>query len=350
VKVEYARQSPNAAPVQEPLVRMPVLITAGTRARVEDLRAPVQPLALVWTLETLFNQEGSFSAACQLVNNGSKNVKGTWQAALGGQQLEGRFDMKPNSVLPLDLHFKLSAEGPAAQVLPLVLTVKGDGNVNLAAQRQVELIRNLGLTEPIGLRALDGSAKTGAAGDAVTLKTTATEKELILTCTLANAEVLNNAPADGSPAWQLEVNLDARSYGKRLERGSTATLQAAGSAADEAGVVYEVAPWAFGNDYAAVFDPKEFKAALATTPDGKRQIRFTIPRTYLYLHEWALKNGNSQLGLNVRLTFRHAPIGGPAGLTTYGLTVNTKPVEDVESLAVLELAAEPTKRMTVTVY
>jgi hypothetical protein len=254
--------------------------------------------------------------------------------------------MKPDTVLPLDLHFTIPTEGAAAQVLPLMLTVKTDAGANLSAQRQVEVIRNIGLKQPTFLRGLDGAK---AAPDDVSLTMSATKTELTLTC-VAKAEMFSDAPADGSPAWQLEVNLDARSYGKRLERGSTATLQATGSAADGAGLVHEVAPWCFGNEYAAVFDSKEFKTVLTTAPDGKRQITFTVPRTYLYLHEWALNNGNSQVGINVRLTFNHAPIGAPRSLTTYALTVNANPVEDVESLAVLELAAEPTKRATISVY
>lgn len=347
VKVAYGRVGAEAVPVQEAMVRMPMLITAGAQARVQDLRAAVQPLAVVWSLETLFNQEGSFSVGCKVVNSSTRSVKGTWQAEFAGKKLAGQFDLKPAAGLPLDLHFDLPQGGPAGQVLPLSLTVNADGGVHLAARRQVEIVRNLGLTQPIPLRALDGS-ETGR--DEVTLKVSAAEKQLTLACTLAKADILNDAPADGRPAWQLEVNLDARSYGKRLERGSTATLLATGSSAEGAGMVHDIAPWCFGNDYGKVFDPKEFKAALSTTADGSRQITFTIPRSYLYLHEWALNNGNSQMGLNVRLTFHHTPLGAPPGLTTYGVTVNANPTEDVESVAVLELTPKPTQRATVSVY
>jgi hypothetical protein len=60
----------------------------------------------------------------------------------------------------------------------------------------------------------------------------------------------------------------------------------------------------------------------------------------LYLHEWALGNGNSELGINARLS---------GGSRSYFLTRTNRHGDDAESLSVLELTDKPTRRWTVRV-
>lgn len=76
--------------------------------------------------------------------------------------------------------------------------------------------------------------------------------------------------------------------------------------------------------------------------EGRHQIQLSIPRSYLYLHEWALDNGNSQFGLNVRLTLNTAE-----GYRTWSLVPTAKSANDAGAMAVLELSAQPTQRATV---
>lgn len=335
ITMQYALQSQGSLPLQEPLVRLPLLVTAGEQARVETLRAAVQPMAVVWSLETLFNQETTFSTGCQLVNNSQSGLKGTWEAEFGGKKLTGSYELNPGGTSPLDLRFDLPADSPPVQTLPLNLTVKGDGPA-LTTTRQVTITRNLGLSQVVPLTALTQDNPPGG----IILRATADKNTLTLTCELTTADLL----LDATPAWQLEINLDARSYGKRLENGATAALRSTGTAADGPGHVHDIPAWAFGTGYAANYAPKEFKASLTTTATNTRLISLTVPRTYLYLHEWALENGNSQLGLNLRLTLNTA-----VGYRTWALTPTTKPTDAVESLAVLELSVKPTQRFTVNV-
>ena len=98
--------------------------------------------------------------------------------------------------------------------------------------------------------------------------------------------------------------------------------------------------WAYGTGYAADFDEKEIKATLSSTPDGLRRLTISLPRSYLYDHEWALNNGNSQLGVNFTLR--------AAGRTLF-LTSSERHPDDAESLTVLELTDKPTLRATVKV-
>lgn len=336
--VSYSALGEEALPLQEAMLRLPVLVSTGSTARVEMARALVEPVGVVWGLETLFNQDAGFLVGCQLVNPGKATLTGSWQAEFSGQQLSGNVDLASEGTLPLNLRFELPKDGPAVQSLPLNLTVK-IGEQTLTESRTVSLTRNVGLGQPVALKAA-GAAKSPAQ---VTVTPKATAKVLLLTFDLPEGDPLHD-PADGSgPAWQVELNLDARSYGKRLEQGSTAALLVTGKAADGAGKVHAISPWAFGNGYAANFNPKEIQAALSSSGD-KRQIALTLPRTYLYLHEWALDNGNSQLGLNVRVTLQ-----GAEGYVAYRLPVTGKPVSDVEALTVLELTTKPTARMTVDV-
>ncbi len=335
---QYARQTVDAGPVQESEVRLPVLIIAGKQVRVETLRAPVQPVTIVWALETLFNQESRFTAVCQIVNHSRSDTRGIWEAELLGRTLRGKFDLKPGATQPLDLSFDLNADAPPTQTAALKLTVKGDG-LQLSSTRQTTLTRNLGLNAAVPL-----TGDKGAKGD-VTLRAQADAKRLTLTCELRGPGLLLDVNTPGTAAWQIEANMDARSYGKRLEPGSTSAVRATGGAVPGKGVVHELTAWAFGTGYAAGFSPQQFDAELSSAGPDSHQITLILPRTYLYLHEWALGNGNSQLGINVRLTLNTAE-----GYRTWTLSPTTKPAEDVESLSILELTDKPTQRVTVDVH
>ncbi|GAA5144324.1 hypothetical protein GCM10023213_34280 [Prosthecobacter algae] len=335
--VRYVAEN-GVPPLQEAVLRLPLLICSGTYTHVETLRASVEPVGIVWGLETQFNQETGFLASCQVVNPGKTLIKGDWQAEFAGQKLTGTLDLPSEGTQPLNLRFDLPKESPAVNRVPLKLTLNVAGQT-LTATRQVTLTRNLGLDQAIPLTATPGTKSPAP----VTLTAKANAKALTLTFDLPGDGALQDAPDGSGPSWQVEMNLDARSYGKRLEQGSTATVRATGMAVDGAGKVHPVAEWAFGTGYAANFAPKEFQAGLSTGSEG-RQITLTVPRSYLYLHEWALDNGNSQMGLGVRLTLQ-----GTEGYVTYHLPLTAKAVNDVEALVVLELTAKPTARATVDV-
>lgn len=345
LEVEYVSVGGDAFSGQETNLCLPLLVASGGVVRLEDPRAIVQPVAIAWETETFFNHDGPISPVCQLVNTGKELVAGTWQAEFSGKKVEGKFDLKPESPFPLDLKFDLPAEVPLRQVLPITLVVRCKG-IELTTKRHVEIIRNLGLNQPMALASADAADK-GAGGVALTAE--ADGGMLFLIAELNSPDALLDAPQSG-PAWQLVANLDARSYGKRLNRGTTASLLITGSAADGPGAVQPIAPWAFGNDYSASFDAKEIKATLSSTSAGTRKITVAVPRSYLYLHEWALDNGNSQLGINVHLTLHHQGQNSTPAYRTFSLSGNTKPVDDVDSLAVLELTQKPTKRVTANVY
>jgi hypothetical protein len=333
--IQYVRSSGTSLPAEESVARLPVLIISGKRASITTLRAPLQPAAIVWNSDTLFNQEQRFVAGGQIINTSQEDLSGTWQAEFLGAPLNGKFELKPGAAHPLDLGFDLPQNGPAVSRSPLKLSLTTSG-LTLTSTREITLVQNVGLNQPLPLT--PASETTGK----VSLETKAGPSRLTLICDISGDEMLLDAASAGAAAWQLDVNLDARSYGKRLEDGSTSPLRVTGSATPGKGHVHDISPWAFGTGYSAAFAAKEFQATHTSSSGDRHQIQLTIPRTYLYLHEWALDNGNSQLGLNVRLTLNTAQ-----GYRTWSLVPTAKSANDAAAMAVLELSAKPTQRATV---
>lgn len=335
--ISYTAETAPLA-LQEAILRMPLLISTGTLTQVTTLRAAIQPVAIVWGQETLFNQENTFLVGCQVVNAGQSATTGSWTAEFSGQTQKGNFDLQPQGTSPLNLQFNLPKTDTTSTTLPLKITVTL-GDKTLTSTRQVTLTRNLGLDQAAPLQNPTADSQKAP----ITVTPRATAKALTFIFDLPSLNLIQEAPDGSSPAWQIELNLDARSYGKRLEQGSTAALLATGKSVDGPGKIHPVPAWAFGSGYAANFEPKQFSSGLSTSTSG-RQITLTLPRSYLYLHEWALENGNSQLGLNLRLTLRQED-----GYQTYHLPLTVKPAQDIESLAVLELAHKSTQRFTISI-
>ncbi len=324
----YTRATPTR--IDETHARLPLLLHGVGRLENAVARAAWRPLAVVWGLETFFNQEQFVAPACTLTNTSNAAIAGRWQVEYAGQRLQGEYQLAPGASQALDLRLDITKAPPSAD---LVLTLEGD--VRLIQHRRILVTPNMGLGADRPLHAepaeFDGKAN---------LQVQAAESSLSLLVELTDASLLDDTGS--GPAWRLDLNLDARSYGKRLEGGTTATLSATGSAVDGPGRVRDLPPWAFGTGYAAGFDSTAIQAALNTRADGRRQIRLTLPRSYFYLHEWALENGNSQLGLDVRLLLQR-------GTAAFHLSPSRKPAEDADSLVVLELARSATRRFTVSV-
>ncbi|MCX6854654.1 MAG: hypothetical protein NTV80_07085, partial [Verrucomicrobia bacterium] len=338
VTLGYAATGAHGSAMQEPEIRLPLLAISGKEAQVMVLRASIRPLSIVWGLETLFNQEKQFHPTCQILNTSKSNQRGTWEATFMEKKLEGRYDLKAGATLPLDLGFDLTEDMPPVSTSDLKLSLKDEG-FQISQICAVTLTRNLGLKQTVPLSASQQPPGTAS------LRVDADAKTVTLVTTLQGSGMLLETASQDAAAWQLEVCLDARSYGKRLEAGSTAPIVATGSARAGKGHIQPVSPWAFGTGYAASFDSAQFQAVLSSQGSENHEIRLTLPRSYLYLHEWALDNGNSQLGLSVNLTVNTAN-----GYRTWTLNPTTKPLGDVGSLAVLELTEKPTPRVTVDVH
>ena len=332
VKVIYAITDTRDLPLTDGEMRLPVLVIAGKISRIEDIVVPLRPFSVSWNERTAFNQETEFSPELEIENSTGASLSATWEADWAGKPQQGKvaLDASGSEVLKLALPLPADGKAPLRRVLPFKLALTS-GNVRQIFDRDIELTRNMGLKEVVPLSAADGQDST------VTLRADSDSTKLFLTLDLTGVSLTDD---NGGSAFELLLNIDARSYGERLTPGATAALRITGKAADGDAVVGPIAPWAFGSGYAAVFEPKEIQAALSSTAGGGRRIMISLPKSYLYRHEWALGNGNSQLGLNVRFN---------GGGRDYFLTRSRRQGDDGESLSVLELTDKPTQRWTVRV-
>lgn len=332
VKALYSVTNPRFLPIMDGKVRLPVLVIAGAEARIHDLAAPLKPFSLTWGSRVGFNQETEFSPDLEIENSSGAKLVGSWEALWNGHKQGGKLALDADGAesLPVKLTLPTDDKAPRYQRLPLSLAVEA-GGVRQVFDRHLELVRNFGLKEAVPLTGNDGRES------AVTLRVEADGTKLFLTLDLSSVQLADD---ESGRAFELLLNLDARSYGKRQTSGATAALRITGKTADGVAQVGEIEPWAFGTGYAAVFKPEEITAVLSSAAAGSRRLTITLPKSYLYLHEWALGNGNSQMGINIRF---HG--GGLACSLTHGV----READDAESLAVLELTDKPTRRWTVRV-
>ncbi|OYX15428.1 MAG: hypothetical protein B7Z16_13365, partial [Algoriphagus sp. 32-45-6] len=277
VQLTYAITDTRYLPLTDGEMRLPVLVIAGKQSRIEDIVVPLRPFSITWNARAAFNQEAEFSPELEIENSTGSSLSASWESNWGGKSQEGKIALEADGSEVLKLALPLPAEGR----LPLrrVLPLKLALNSNGVRQifdRDIEITRNMGLKESVPLTAADGPA----------------------------------------------------------------ALRITGKAADGDATVDPIAPWAFGSGYAAVFESKEIQASLSSSAGGGRRLTITLPKSYLYRHEWALGNGNSQLGLNVRFN---------GGGRDYFLTRSRRQGDDAESLSVLELTDKPTQRWTVRV-
>lgn len=332
LSVGYTITDTLQLPLNDGKMRLPVLVIAGRESRITDLVAPLKPFSVSWNARVAYNVESEFKPELEIENSTGATLSAAWESSWAGKKQEGKVSLEANGAETLPLSFLLPADAaaPFRQRVPLNFALSANG-VRQIFDRYLEITRNFGLKETVPLAAVDGQASS------VTLKADADSMKLFLTLDLAGVDLADN---ESGKAYELLLNLDARSYGERLTPGATAALRITGRAGDGAATVDPIAPWAFGSGYAAEFDPAEIQAVLSSSANGGRRLTITLPKSYLYRHEWALGNGNSELGINLRLN---------GGGREYFLTRSSRQGDDAESLGVLELTDKPTRRWTVRV-
>ena len=365
LKVVYGRADavPGKSPLpsHEPILRMPILLSGAGTTRIEEVRSEIQPCILLWKLDALFNQEKSFALDNLLLNTSQDTLKGGWTAGWMGQKRSGQFSIAKGDKQALALSFELpDSSAPWRQTSPLTMEIAVGGQ-KLRFDRMIEVSRNIGLKQQIPLTPASAPEKSpspdsiGGDRPGVRMRADADINSLYLIYEINGINMEEDPNPKGKGAFAYDLSLDARSYGKRLAFGATDLLRLNGGASDGVYPFANPQPWAFGIGYAAVFDPRFIKAQLSSTASGARRLTITVPRSYMYLHEWAIGNGNSQLGINTGLMFwrgarDRATPGEFAEDLNFSLLANGRHRDDAEGLAVLELTDKPTNRWTVNPY
>ncbi|TLD70039.1 SGNH/GDSL hydrolase family protein [Phragmitibacter flavus] len=325
---------------------------------INDIDAMIQPLAVVWDLGTRFNLENTVELQARVANTSKNPIKGTWEAAFSGQKWNGTFNAAGGEASPINLPFALPSTGATRLKGILTMTLVSEG-LTYRFDRKVELSRNMGLKQEVKLVKGNPATDFGqpidekmpdADNPGVRFRADADSNALYLTWEVFGANMMD-APG-GQPAYLIDTNIDARSYGKRLTPGATDSLRISGAAADGDGRVGALQPWVFGTGYAMFYDAKKVQAKLSSRPDGSRRISVALPRAYLYLHEWKIGNGNSQLGFNTYLSLWQKDAASPTGgaFETYFITLGGLHRDQVDALNVLELTDKPTNRWTMRLY
>ena len=357
VTMAYQMVEPSQAlPAGETFLRLPVLIVGSGMTRIEVIKAPISPVAVQWNSEARFNQSGTSSLGATIVNGGNAAVQGKWQATWLGQTFNGNFDLKPGTSAPVEIKLALpDAADPVTRKKGTLSFTVTAGAFTQSFDREVEISRNIGLKEAVPLYApgsyvLNKPAAPDATGASnVSFRADADDKAFYLTWDLRGLTLHDN-PDDGT-AFFVEVNLDGRTYGKRLAPGATDALRVTSPAADGDARVSGLHPWSFGTGYVNGQDARAVQAKFSSKPDGSRRLTLMIPRSFLYLHEWALGNGNSQLGFNTTLSqWMPGDAGAAATFANWQFTSCPLHRDDASSLSVLELTDQPTRRWTVRLY
>ena len=319
----------------EPVLSFPLFVATATTARIEEMRAGVSPLFMLWKLDTLYNQGGTFTVDNMLVNTSSKDLSGlAWRAEWAGQKKEGTIDLAAGKGSTLALTFDLPKDTGARRLASPVVVNVGGGGVQAQWIRAIEASQNFGIDQDVPLTSSSDTNSTAI------LRFDAEEKVGRFIFDLADLPLENDTSGQ---ALRAEVHIDARSYGKRLEVGSTEAIVAQVGAQDGEGTVSPIAPWAFGTGYALRFNEHAVGASLITDANRHRIFTITLPRSFLNLHEWALGNGNSQLGITAKITVTKTN-------QSFELSQNGRDRDDAESHIVLELTPKPTSRWTVIVW
>lgn len=341
----------NAFAADEPWLRFPVLLIGSGTARIDVVKATLQPLAMQWNAEARFNQSGSSKVGGTLVNTTKNPVTGKWQAAWLGQQFSGSFNIPAGGSAPVELDLKLpSNDDPISRRKGTLSFAVTSGAMTQSFDREIEIARNIGLKEAVALHAPGqyalNKAPAAAADTGVTFRADADDKAFYLTWDLRGLALHDN-PDDGN-AFYAEVSIDARTYGKRLAFGSTDAIRVVSPAADGDAKVLGYHPWSFGTGYSKMQDLKALQAKFSSRQDGTRRLTLMIPRSFFYLHEWAMSNGNSQLGINCSFSQWMPGDNGAAGtFSNWTYTECSRHRDDAQALDVLELTDQPTKRWTV---
>ncbi len=349
--------SANLFSMRDSFLRLPIMTVGNEMARIEIVRSVITPIAVVWDTGTKFNQAGVTDLEGHIINNSDQAVSGQWEAIWLGQTLSAEFKLEPRAEVPFKVSLKMpEANATAARQKGTLNFTVTCPNKTVRFDREVEIVRNFGLKEALPLLAIDSYVRDqvpkpplpNPTVPGVAFKADADAEFLYLTWDVFGQNLQDN-PA-GTGAMIVEVSLDARSYGKRLNPGSTDPVRVAVGAADGDAKLSSLPPWCFGDGYGMFYDVKMVKGKLSSRPDGSRRLTLTLPRTYLYLHEWSLQNGNSQLGINTSLQIWQTSADNTGSYQAYVLTSNGRHRDDAESLAVLELANKSTGRWTVRLY
>ncbi len=344
----------------EEFVRTAFILVDEKEARIVDVNATIEPVAVVWGQGNALNLSDRFTVNAELANTSGAPLSGTYKAEWAGQVVEGKVEVAPGGRQPIELIFEFPSRGNLT-VRDLVRLTVSTGGTDHRFQRELEASQNMGLGIDYPLFPI-ASYSLGATGDALlpsgeepsmTLRAEADADALYL---IFDIEGYSLVDSGDFPAANIDLFLDGRYYKNQGTIGYVHRIEIV-APADGSGSIKPLPLGALGNGYDRPIDVKNIPVKVSATGGGKHRIAVTIPRAYLYLHEWALGNGNSSVGLKTVVVLNDpadfAPDASPLlprDKRVFARSWSAMGRNDARGLPQLELTTKPTGRWSVRVY
>ncbi len=331
----------------------PLLISDLYDTSLLDLTGDLGPVKVEWDFAPQQGRRGNFPLKFSLRNPGKELVKGNYELAYANQRARVSFELAPAQTKEFSNQCTLPKEhGQWGAKNPVVLTVDTQAG-KFIEEREVEVIRNLrlGETRPLakaselldatGPLQSDGRTSVLASVDADFLK---------LTFDLGTVEVQS---IPGKPSLLLELSLDGRPSGEGGAAGFVEPVQIGFSASDGPGKVASISDAAFGEGYSKELSPLGVFAELSTGAGGRRKAEISIPKLYLYRHDWKLDDPESRIGILARVNFARRDSSGMGSYPAEARWMNAgAPLcrEDASALPQVELLKGESEAWSVHLY
>ncbi|MDG2123677.1 MAG: hypothetical protein P8J87_08275, partial [Verrucomicrobiales bacterium] len=338
------------------VLRVPLLALSGRGFLIREVEVALEPVAVVWDFGNQINVGGTWKFGAAVHCQSGERWSGDFLVRVGGETARGKLSLAAGETGRIDVDLGLPSGDVKRLKQDVVLELTGEDGSKIVQVHEVEFSQNFGTGE---WKKLAGKERyvSGGTGDpdlgdgVVSMRVAADRDALFVEFDLRGYELL---PSLQSASVIVDLAIDARYYTERGSVGFVGPLVVNAGDEDGQAEVHLMELGVFGNGYDRKLLPRNVTGKLTTRGDGTRRISIVVPKAYFYLHEWALGNGNSQLGINANVSLMQASEEYPTGyypLAAQFCLVNPgMSRRDARGLTTLELTEKPTKRWSVRVY
>ncbi|MEM1294731.1 MAG: SGNH/GDSL hydrolase family protein [Verrucomicrobiota bacterium] len=345
--VESGEQIVSEAPQRGngPILPVSFFLSDLDKTQLIDLEAPLSPISVVWDLEPRQSRGSSFPLKFRISNPSEKEVTGSYELNYSKQRARGTFQLGPGKAKDFSAQCGLPRDPSVLRSLEAVLLKIECGPNSFVFERNLEAVRNLSLANPVQLSRLD-EYTAGTLGPvlretpSIGLKTKAEPDRIEFTFEIDGTRLESS---NGLASVLLDLGLDARPKDEVHQLGFVAPLRFQFFPEREAGVLKQVPQAAFGNGYYKIVDPRFIESSLVPKSNRKDAytLRVTVPRSFLYRHDWKLGSPMCQIGISADIRFLRAntetgEFGYPLD-QTWALNATTAHATDPRSLVTMEL-------------
>lgn len=286
------------------------LLSDLDRTQLIDLEAELSPISVIWDLEPRQSRGSSFPLKFRITNPSDKEVTGSYELNYSKQRARGTFQLGPGKAKDFSAQCGLPRDSNVMRSLESVVLKIECGRHSFVFDRKLEAIRNLSLASPVALSRLD-EYTPGTMGPvrrdqpSILLNTTADQDRISFSFDVNGVRLESS---DRSDSLLLDLGLDARPKDEVHLLGFIQPLRFRFSLDQEAGVLEAIPQAAFGNGYGKIVDPQYIESSLLKNSgrEDSYVVNVSIPRSFLYRHDWKLGSPMCQIGLSADLRFLRA--------------------------------------------